>query len=341
MASEDLYELRNALFLGNYSQVISEGTQIKANQYKRAEENEILLGERDYLIAKAQIGRRENNLAISDLRQKSDPTLKALLCLAEYLKAQTAGVADAQTRAVEQVTDLVKRSLEDEGEANEKNARLCVTASTVLIHEGNYEQALEWLKSWATSLHTKAKEETGGATPAEQMGSSGGINALLLEVHALCVDIFLRMNRPDFAEAELKHMMKIDDDAPLTTLFHGWVALRKSSDEQVKEAEGLFEDLKEKFGHTAMLLNGTALCMMAQNRWAEAEKVLEEALMGPGANDPDTMINLMICKKQLKPDHDTTQMMDMVKSCAPAHQWVRRITALEQGFDEAAERASY
>eukprot|EP01062_Namystynia_karyoxenos_P061180 TRINITY_DN5329_c0_g2_i1.p1 TRINITY_DN5329_c0_g2~~TRINITY_DN5329_c0_g2_i1.p1 ORF type:complete len:368 (+),score=158.81 TRINITY_DN5329_c0_g2_i1:96-1106(+) len=332
MASEDLYEIRNSLALGNYTQVISEGSQIKANQYKRAEENERLMCERDYLIARAQIGLRQYAVAISDLKQSKHLVHRALCCLAEYLRADQSGDSGTKQKAVEDVKGMVKQSLESEGEANESNCLLCVTAATILIHEVQYEQALEWLKSWATSLHTKAESK-----PEKELGSSGGINALLLEVHALCVDIFLRMNRPDIGEAELRQMMKVDDDAPLTALWHGWVSLRRGGDEQLREAEGYFEDLKEKFGHTAMLLNGTALCLMAQRKWQAAEEVLEEALR-IRENDPDTMVNLMICKRQLRPGQDPRTMIEMVKNGAPNHPWARRLRALEVGFDEAADR---
>lgn len=332
MACEDLYELRNAMHLGNFSQVISEAGQVRSNQYKKAEENEKLLAEKDYLLAKAQIGMRQYGLAISDLKQSKNPAGKALCCLAEYLRADAAGDSGSKQRAVEEVEGLVKASLEALGEASDANCYLCITAAIVLVHELRFEQALEWLKSWISSLHSKADAKT-----EKEQGSSGGINALLLELHGTCVDIFLRMNRTDFADSELRHMEKIDDDAPLSNLWHAYICLRKGGDEQLKEAEGLFEDLKEKFGHTNLLLNGTALALMGQGKWGQAEEVLEEAL-SLRDSDPDTMINLSIAKRQVNPAAGSA-LIDTVRASHPAHPWTRRIKALEAGFDGAAERA--
>eukprot|EP01065_Artemidia_motanka_P051678 TRINITY_DN914_c4_g1_i1.p1 TRINITY_DN914_c4_g1~~TRINITY_DN914_c4_g1_i1.p1 ORF type:complete len:339 (+),score=127.60 TRINITY_DN914_c4_g1_i1:93-1109(+) len=336
MASEDLYEIRNALALGNHTQVIQEGSAIRSNQYKRADENERLLAERDYLVARAHIANRQYGLAVSDLRSSKVPMHQALVQVAEYLRADGQKDVGAKEMCVREVKDLVMKALEADGEANEGNCMLCVTAAILLTHEMDYGQALEWLKSWATSLSTKAESQK-----AEQ-GSSGGINALRLEVHALCVDIFLRLNRVDFAEAEIRQMTKIDDDAALTNLWRGWVALRKQSEEQLREAEGYFMDLKDKFGNTALLLNGIALCYMAQAKWEMAAETLREALSLRDSGEPDTSINLRICRQQLgqqdKGADEEFKKFQMSLSAHSSHPYVRRLTDLERAFDEATQR---
>eukprot|EP00755_Sulcionema_specki_P017593 Sspe_Gene.64769::Locus_38369_Transcript_1_1_Confidence_1.000_Length_744::g.64769::m.64769/K17268/COPE; coatomer subunit epsilon len=232
MASDDLYELRNALALGNYSMVVNEAMQIKPSQYKKSDENAALMAERDYLLAKAQIGLRQYSLAISDLKNSKNKTLIALRCLAEYLRAdQQGGGPDKETKAkmVEEVNELVESSLREYGEPCEANCMLAVTAATILVNEAAYEQALKLLETWNSALTAKSQGE-------KEIGSVGGLGALRLEIHALNVDIYLRMNRFDAAEKETKLMAKIDEDAHLTNFWSAWVARARVSDKSDEEA---------------------------------------------------------------------------------------------------------
>ncbi|KAJ9447779.1 Coatomer subunit epsilon-1 [Diplonema papillatum] len=316
--AEELYDMRNALALGNFNQVINEGSGFSAT----GKNSEALVRERDFLVAKAQVGLKRYQLAISDLSSSSFSAHKALVFLAKYLKADSTQKADEATKkeCVDGMKGLVERTLSDEGEATERSCLMAITAATVMIYEDDYTTAHKWLVTWSTSLHKATASES--------------VNSLLLEVHSLLVDMYLRISRTELAELELKAMCKIDEDAVLTMLWQAWTYLKKGTPKDLTEALKLFKtDLSYKFGNTPLLLNGVALCHMAKQEYDQAFKSLEEAQL-LREDDKDTLINMMICQSQLRPGAENKHHLEMVKE-AHGHPWVRRYARLEQSFDDS------
>eukprot|EP01061_Rhynchopus_euleeides_P043959 TRINITY_DN7685_c0_g1_i1.p1 TRINITY_DN7685_c0_g1~~TRINITY_DN7685_c0_g1_i1.p1 ORF type:complete len:352 (+),score=113.89 TRINITY_DN7685_c0_g1_i1:56-1057(+) len=326
MASEDLYDLRNALTLGNYTQVISEAPGIKASPYGNSPaDSKALESGRDFLMCKAQIALKRYSSAISDLESSRDTPHRALILLAQYLKADPSNAGDAtRERVVEDTKALVDTTLSEAQEATAGSALMATTAATVLVHAGDLKTAHKWLKTWAVSLQKQAETASSNQTLLNEL------NVLRLELSSHIVDLLLRLNRVDLAEQELKTMNKIDEDAALTLLWTGYVRITPDG---AKEALKLFNELRDKFGSTPLLLNAIALAHTALGEHEQASRALDEA---GSTNDPDTMINQMVSLRQTRRGQDNKAMLDILKTQFPNHPWVWKYKSLEESFTDAA-----
>eukprot|EP00754_Rhynchopus_humris_P036666 Rhum_TRINITY_DN18755_c0_g1::Rhum_TRINITY_DN18755_c0_g1_i1::g.168342::m.168342/K17268/COPE; coatomer subunit epsilon len=323
MASGDLYDIRNALALGNYTAVINDAPSIKAPYQSAAAATKSLLNGRDYLLAKAQIGLRRYTAAIAELESSQWRPHKALVLLAQYLKAPSDHTGDATREGIlATATQLVDEALTSEKEATADDALMATACATIAIHAADFKTAHKWLKTWAVALQKKAE----GAASNETLLSE--LNVLRLDVHALVVDILLRINRSDLAEQELKVMNKIDDDAPVSLLWTGYVKLGS-------DALKLFSQLADMHGTTQLLLNAVGLAQMSTGAYEQALDTFEEAL-AIRDSDPDTIINHLTALKQVKPHADIRSQIEQLVANHPSHPWVWKYKSLEENFTEAA-----
>ncbi|CAL5030102.1 unnamed protein product [Urochloa decumbens] len=148
------------------------------------------------------------------------------------------------------------------------NPVLRLIAGVIYMHEQDYNEALK---------HT----HTGGT----------------LDLHALNVQIFIKMHRSDYAEKQLKIMQQIDEDHTLTQLANAWLDIAVGGS-KIREAYLIFQDFAEKYPMTGMVLNGKAVCCMHMGSFEEAETLLLEAL-NKDAKDPETLANLIVCNLHL------------------------------------------
>eukprot|EP00993_Chasmostoma_nieuportense_P002343 NODE_3147_length_1022_cov_49.420112_g3003_i0.p1 GENE.NODE_3147_length_1022_cov_49.420112_g3003_i0~~NODE_3147_length_1022_cov_49.420112_g3003_i0.p1 ORF type:complete len:306 (-),score=120.33 NODE_3147_length_1022_cov_49.420112_g3003_i0:46-963(-) len=302
--SDDLYDIRNALLLGNYAQVISDGSGVKANPYRKPDENEGMLLERDGLVFKAHVGLGQNDIVIDDLASTPHPHLKAVRLLAQYLKH-----GDNLPGVVADAKELLK---EIEPTAGAYNAQGVCTLATILIHAGELELALKALQ--------KAQQQPGTLHSPDLQG--------------LIIDVLLRIHRTDMAEKELK---KMEEDTTMTELCAAWIALAHGGD-KIQDALQIFEDLTEKFGSSVVLANGMAFVRMAEGNFEAAEKLLLDA-MSKRANDPETLVNLIACTQHLKkPMELSKRYITQLKTAAPHHPWVLAYLAMENKFDTFSEQ---
>ncbi|KAH7679053.1 Coatomer epsilon subunit protein [Dioscorea alata] len=184
------------------------------------------------------------------------------------------------------------------------NPILRLIAGIIYMHEQDYNEALK---------HT----------------NSGGT----MELHALNVQIFLKMHRSDYAEKQLKIMQQIDEDHTLTQLANAWLNLAVGGS-KIQEAYLIFQDFSEKSQMTGLILNGKAVCCMHMGRFDEAESLLLEAL-NKDAKDAETLANLIVCNLHL--GKSSSRYLSQLKLSHPDHMLVKRASSAEDNFDRAVQ----
>eukprot|EP00270_Netrium_digitus_P008855 TRINITY_DN2673_c0_g2_i1.p1 TRINITY_DN2673_c0_g2~~TRINITY_DN2673_c0_g2_i1.p1 ORF type:complete len:290 (-),score=48.67 TRINITY_DN2673_c0_g2_i1:256-1125(-) len=247
--------------------------------------------ERDCLVYRSYIALGSYQLVIDEISSSSPTALQAVKLLAQYL---------GKPSETEQVLATLQEWLADS--VIGKNTTLLLIAGTIYSHEQNYNDALK---------HTHA----------------GGT----LELMALNVQIFLKMDRVDFAEKQLKTMQQVDEDATLTQLANAWVNLGLGG-AKIQEAFYIFQELCDKYAWTVLLMNGSAVCHMHMGRFEDAENLLLDAL-NKDAKDANTLANLVVCG--LHRGKPVTRYMNQLRTVAPHHVLVKRSCIAEETFETA------
>ncbi|XP_073003027.1 coatomer subunit epsilon-1-like [Typha latifolia] len=184
------------------------------------------------------------------------------------------------------------------------NPVLRLIAGIIYMHEQDYSEALK---------HT----------------NSGGT----MELHALNVQIYIKMHRSDYAEKQLKIMQQVDEDHTLTQLANAWLNLAVGGS-KIQEAYLIFQDLSEKYQLTGVILNGKAVCCMHMGRFDEAESLLLEAL-NKDAKDAEALANLIVCSLHL--GKSSSRYFSQLKLSNPDHELVKRSSAAEDSFEKAVQ----
>jgi coatomer protein complex subunit epsilon len=148
----------------------------------------------------------------------------------------------------------------------------------------------------------------------------------------LVMQVYLKMDRVDQAEKQVRAMSNMDDDATLTQLAHAWTNLALGG-QKVQDAQYIYQELGDRNNWTTRLYNGSAVCHMRMGNFDDAEKELLEAI-NKDSKDPDTLANLITCSVHLgKP---TTRYMSQMKLIDPNHMVVKRFASSDEAFERAA-----
>ncbi|KAJ6980421.1 coatomer subunit epsilon-1 [Populus alba] len=249
--------------------------------------------ERDSLVYRSYIALSSYQLVIHEIDDAAATPLQAVKLLALYLSSP---------ENKESTISSLKEWLADSAIAN--NAILRLIAGIIFMHEEDYNEALK---------HTNA----------------GGT----MELHALNVQIFLKMHRSDYAEKQLRIMQQIDEDHTLTQLATAWLNLAVGGS-KIQEAYLIFQDFSEKYPMTGLILNGKAVCCMHMGNFDEAETLLLEAL-NKDAKDPETLANLVVCSLHI--GKSSSRYLSQLKLSHPDHVLVKRASSAEDNFERAVQ----
>ncbi|EYU19071.1 hypothetical protein ABFS82_13G185600 [Erythranthe guttata] len=249
--------------------------------------------ERDSLVYRSYIALGSYQLVINEIDSSAATPLQAVKLLALYLSGP-----ENKEAAISSLNEW----LGDPAIGN--NPILRLIAGIIFTHEQDYNEALK---------HTNA----------------GGT----MELHALNVQIFLKMHRSDYAEKQLRVMQGIDEDHTLTQLANAWLNLSVGGS-KIQEAYLIFQDFSEKSQVTSLILNGKAVCCMHKGEFDEAETLLLEAL-NKDAKDPETLANLIVCSLHL--GKASTRYLSQLKLSHPDHVLVKRASTGEESFDRAVQ----
>ncbi|XP_010519040.1 PREDICTED: coatomer subunit epsilon-1-like [Tarenaya hassleriana] len=249
--------------------------------------------ERDCLVFRSYIALGSYQLAISEIDESAATPLQAVKLLALYL---------SNPENKESTISSLREWLQDPTIGN--NPVLRLIAGIIFMHEEDYNEALK---------HTNA----------------GGN----MELHALNVQIFIKMHRSDHAEKQLRVMQQIDEDHTLTQLANAWLDLAVGGS-KIQEAYLIFQDFSEKYPMTCLILNGKAVCCMHMGNFEEAETLLLEAL-NKDAKDPETLANLVVCS--LHVGKSSSRYLSQLKLSHPEHMLVKRASSAEDSFERACQ----
>ncbi|CAN1169419.1 Coatomer subunit epsilon-1 [Linum perenne] len=248
--------------------------------------------ERDCLVHRSYIALGSYQLVVSEIDDSAATPLQAVKLLALYLSSPD---------NKQSVISSLKEWLADS--AIGSNPILRLISGIIFMNEEDYNEALK---------HTHA--------------------AGTMELHALNVQIFIKMHRTDFGERQLRVMQQIDEDHTLTQLANAWLNLAGGS--KIQEALLIFQDFSEKYPMTGLILNGKAVCCMHMGNFEEAEALLLEAL-NKDAKDPETLANMVVCSLHLgKP---SSRYLNQLKLSHPEHVLVKRISSAEDSFERAVQ----
>jgi len=156
---------------------------------------------------------------------------------------------------------------------------------------------------------------------------------LTMEQTCLCVQIYILLDRLDLAQKTLQLLRKTDEDSILTQLASVQVALATGSS-MAGEAVHTLNQISEQYGPSPMLLNLMACAQMQGGNYADAERKLAQAREEFGADDADTLVNLIVASQyQHKPVGDHVAAL---KQQYPAHFLSLGLDTVGGAFDREA-----
>ncbi|KAF6207562.1 hypothetical protein GE061_016009 [Apolygus lucorum] len=256
--------------------------------------------ERDVFLFRSYIAQKKFRVVLDEIGSSAPALVRPLRILADYLSNK-----NRREAVISSIDKTVSTGSEDA-----LNPTFIIVASCIYCQEKNYEGALRVL----------------------HMSDS-------IESMAFRLQVYLRMDRVDLAKKELKSMQDKDEDNTLTQLAQAWLNIAMGGD-KLQDAFYIFQELIDKYGSSAVLLNGQAVTYIGQAKYEEAESALQEA-MDKDSNNPDTLLNMMVLSQHLnKPVEVANRYRSQLADSHDDHHFVAEHSAKESEFDRLARNYS-
>ena len=162
---------------------------------------------------------------------------------------------------------------------------------------------------------------------------------LTMEHLAMCIQLYIKIDRLDLANEALNLLKQADEDSILAQLTSAYLAIatgRSRADDAVHMLMGL----SEQYGPSLMLLNCLAVANLVGGKYEAAESNLREAIdeFG-GENDADTLVNMVVCSQHLgRKGADIDKYLTALKMSGVSHPFVEGLVQVEGEFEREATK---
>jgi len=229
------------------------------------------------------------------------PGLKAIGLHAKYLSSRD----DPSAREV--VLQSIKSMLDD---PETTSASVQLTAAHIYLEAGKLREALQCVHLGTTMEHLSCS-----------------------------LQIYLKIDRMDLAQQQLRLLKQADEEAVLTHLCSIFVDVTTGRS-AAKDAIHLLNSLQEQYGPSIFLLNTIAVANMVDGNYQAAEHALKAAISDFGAgNDVDTLVNSVVCYQHMGKGMDAIEpLLTQLRSGFPEHPFVQGLLRVEGAFEREAQK---
>lgn len=254
-------------------------------------------------MLRAQLGLGQYDKVIAEGSGASSPALQALALHASYLSASV----DSPDRS--SIVDSLKVLLAQPESAG--NTSLQLTACHVFLQANLLREALQCVHHGLTMEHL-----------------------------AMCLQIYLKIDRLDLAKDSLNLLKQADEDSILAQLGSAYVAIAQGRSRS-GDAAHILSGLSEQYGPSVMLLNCLAVANMVGGKYEAAEASLREALSEEfgGEKDADALVNMIVCGQHLgRGEKDLEKYVNLLKAGHAGHPFVQGLVQVEGAFERESNK---
>lgn len=130
---DELFDVKNSLYIGNYQHCINEAQKVQPR-------DDATRTDRDVCLYRALLGQRKYGVVQSQIKPSAPPQLQSIKLVAKFLQNP-----QMQNSIVPEVEALLSSSSLDPG-----SAMIAISAATIYCHLDNYEEALRVLNQHDT-----------------------------------------------------------------------------------------------------------------------------------------------------------------------------------------------